>query len=385
MSAALPCQSALFRLPEGHHYLNCAYMAPLARSVEEAVIRGLQGKRVPSEIAASDFFSTSALARKRFAQLVASDDPNRVALLPSVSYGVATAARNLRLEAGQRVVVLGEQFPGNVYAWRRAASEAEAVLTTVARPAAARVGEGWNAALLEAIDAATAIVAIPTVHWTDGTPFDLVAVGRRCREVGAALVIDGTQSIGAVPFSVQEVRPDAVFAAAYKWLLGPYSMAFGWFGARFDDGVPLEEGWITRAGSEDFGGLVEYVDDYQPGAVRYDVGERSNFALLPGAVAALDLVLDFTPEAISATVSTLSEPLFDAAEEAGLSVQDPRWRSPHLFGLRLADGQAPEALRDRLAAASISVSTRGDSLRISPHLYNHEGDIEALIRVLSAA
>lgn len=377
--------SGLFQLPEGLHYLNCAYMAPLARPVEDAVIRGLRRKRVPSEIGASDFFETSDRARDRFARLVGADDPRRVALMPSVSYGVATAARNLPLAEGQRVVVLGEQFPGNVYAWRRRVAEVDAELVTVARPESAEGGAAWNASLLEAIDSSAAIVAVPTVHWTDGTPFDLVAVGRRCREVGAALVVDGTQSIGAVPFSVEEVRPDAVLTAAYKWLLGPYSVAFGWFGSRFDDGVPLEEGWIARAGSEDFGGLVDYVDEYQAGAVRYDVGERSNFALMPGAVAALDLVLDLSPEAISAAIAGLSAPLFEAAAEAGFQVQAPAWRSPHMFGLRLPGGQSPAELRDRLAAASISVSTRGSSLRISPHVYNDEGDIEALVRVLSGS
>ena len=116
------------------------------------------------------------------------------------------------------------------------------------------------------------------MHWTDGTRFDLAAIGARAREVGAALVVDGTQSVGALPFDVQQLRPDALVCATYKWLMGPYSLGFAYLGPRFDDGEPLEETWIGRRGSENFKELVDYQDDYQPGALRYDVGERSNFA-----------------------------------------------------------------------------------------------------------
>ena len=288
MSTPLACQKEAFSLPDDLHYLNCAYMGPLPVVAEEAGVRALRLKRIPTSIGPEDFFQDSDALRRLFAGLVNAPDSRRVAIHPAASYGVATAARNLPLEAGQEVVVVGEQFPGNVYAWRRRADEVGARVRTVARPGGPAPGAAWNEALLEAIGPETGIVAVPTVHWTDGTRFDLGAVGARARRFGAALLVDGTQSVGAVPFDVQEVRPDALVVAAYKWLLGPYALALTWVGPRFDDGVPLEETWIGRKGSEDFNGLVEYTDEYQPGAGCYDVGERSNFALLPVAVASLD-------------------------------------------------------------------------------------------------
>jgi selenocysteine lyase/cysteine desulfurase len=357
-------------------------MSPLAHSVEAAVVDGLRTKRVPSTVSPADFFSAAAKGRERFGQLV-SGASERVAILPAVSYGVAIAARNLPVSRGQCIVVLGEQFPGNVYSWRRLAAESGADLVTVPRPASASAGSAWNEALLDAIGPEAAVVALPTVHWTDGTRFDLEAVGRRCRRVGAALVVDGTQSLGAVPFDVGEVQPDLVIGAVYKWLMGPYSVAFGWFGPRFDDGVPLEETWIARAGSEDFGGLVDYEDRYQPGAVRYDVGERSNFALLPGAVAGLDLVLGWTPAAISDYIGRLSQPLLEQAEHSGFRLEEAAWRSPHLFGLRMPDGVDLAALKARLDAGRVSVSIRGTSLRVSPHVYNDESDVSALADILA--
>jgi len=225
-------------------------------------------------------------------------------------------------------------------------------------------------------------LTLGNVHWTDGTRFDLAAIGRRAREVGAALVVDGTQSVGAMPFDVEEIRPDLLVCASYKWLLGPYSLALCYLGERFDGGEPLEETWIARKGSEDFQGLVDYVDDYQPGAARFDVGERSNFILLPMQIAALDMLLEWTPEAVQRSTADLSRDMLAQAVELGYAVEDPAWRSSHLFGVRMPPGLDLVAVKEALARRKISVSLRGQSLRVAPHLYNNAGDLEALLDVL---
>jgi selenocysteine lyase/cysteine desulfurase len=378
----LSCQKDRFSLPPDIHYLNCAYMGPLPKEAEEAGVAALRIKRDPTGLEPRHFFQESDRVRDKFARVIGAPDPQRVAIHPSVSYGVATAAKNLPLAPGGRIVVVEEQFPGNVYSWRRLAAESDGEVHTVPRPTGKEVGRAWNERVLEAITPATGIVALPTVHWTDGTRFDLVALGARAREVGAALVVDATQSAGAVPFDVQAVQPDLFVAAAYKWLLGPYSMAFTWMGERFDDGVPLEEGWIARKGSEDFQGLVNYTDEYQPGAIRYDVGERSNFALAPVASAALDLILEWTPEGISEYVRYLSAPLLEAAAAMGFGVEGDEYRSPHLFGLRMPPGLDLAQVRGALEERRIFASLRGTSLRIAPNVYNDEGDVAALIAAL---
>ena len=382
---ALLCQREAFNLPEDVHYLNCAYMSPLPRVSEEAGIRGIRQKRGPMAIHPPDFFAESDRVRRRFARLVGSTDPNRIAIIPSSSYAVAVAARNLPLEQGQNIVILHEQFPGNVYAWRRRSTEAGADLRTVMPPAGPCRGGGWNERLLDTIDDDTAIVSIPHVHWTDGTAFDVATVGRRAREVGAALIIDGTQSIGAMPFDIGELQPDVLIVAAYKWLLGPYSIGAAYFGPRFDDGIPLEETWIGREGSEDFQHLVDYQSAYQPGALRYDVGERSNFILMPMLAASLDLILTWTPERIQAYCRALGSILAEEAVSLGFSLEREEWRSPHLFGLRMPEGLELTALKDELDARKIFASLRGSALRVSPNVYNDEGDVRALLEALTAA
>ena len=196
-----------------------------------------------------------------FADVLGAPRREQVAVLPSVSYGMAIVARNVPFRPGQHIVVAGEQFPSNVHPWRRLAEQRGGEVRAVAPPEQ-RDGRAaaWNDALHDAIDERTAMLAIGHVHWADGTRFDLPRLAARAREVGAWVVIDGTQSVGALDFPFDQVRPDAVMCAAYKWLMGPYGIALGWFGDVLQDGEPIEETWAGRRGSEDFRGLADYTD-----------------------------------------------------------------------------------------------------------------------------
>jgi selenocysteine lyase/cysteine desulfurase len=367
------------------HYFNCAYMGPLPVSTQEAGIAGVRAKAVPSAIEPADFFRDSNTARELFARIIGAPDASRVAIIPSVSYGVATVARNIRASAGSTIVIAAEQFPSNVYAWRRLAESTGAELRTVAPPAAERRGESWNEAIVAAIDDRCSVVALPHVHWTDGTRFDLERIGARARDVGAALIIDGTQSVGALPFDLERIRPDAVIVAAYKWLLGPYGIGFAWFGDRFDDGVPLEETWIGREKSEDFQHLIDYRDAYQPGAVRYDVGERSNFILLPMAIESLRLVLSWGADHIQQYCDHLLAGTLAEATALGFRLEARDWRGAHLLGLRAPVGLDLTALGAALRAHNVFASLRGSALRLAPHVYNDGADADALLAALRAA
>jgi selenocysteine lyase/cysteine desulfurase len=381
----LSCQSAAFSLPPDIHYLNCAYLGPLPRVAQDAGVAGVARKGNPTTIAPSDFFADSEVARGLFARLINVKDSGRIALIPAVSYGVATVVRNTPLSRTQNLVFIGEEFPSDVYAWRRAAAKAGAAVRVIAPRADAPAGEQWNARVLEAIDRDTAVVVVPHVHWADGTRFDLAEIGRAARRVGAALIVDGTQSVGALPFDVGEIQPDALICAGYKWLLGPYSTAMAYFGPRYDGGEPLEETWIARKGSDDFRRLVEYEDEYAPGAMRYDGGQRSNFILLPMLIAALRFVLEATPERIQDYCRRLAEGPLARARELGFAIEDGRWRGAHLFGLRLPAGLDAERLANSLKARHVFVSLRGSAVRVSPNVYNNSEDMRALIEVLESA
>jgi selenocysteine lyase/cysteine desulfurase len=195
------------------------------------------------------------------------------------------------------------------------------------------------------------------------------------------LVVDGIQSLGALPFDVSEVRPDFLIAASYKWMLGPYGVGFMYVGEEHREGNPIEHNWINRRGSEDFSQLVDYQDAFQPGARRYDVGERSNFVLLPMAAEALRQLLGWGVENVSETVGTLTDLIQQKAEERGITAIPKERRARHMIGLMLGP-DAPSDLATRLTHHHVFVSVRGESVRVSPHLYNTEEDIDRFFDVL---
>jgi len=372
----LPCKRHLFDIPDDIAYLNCAYMSPLMKSVIEAGTSGLVRKTHPWELTPGEFFSGAELFRKTAARFL--DCPSDyVAIISSASYGIQTAANNVRARKGQRILMLAEQFPSNYYPWQELAQKTGATLKIVPWPE----DQDWTAAVLEALTPDVAVAALPNVQWTSGGRLDLVRIGQACREIGAALVLDLTQSLGALPFSVRDVQPDFAVAASYKWLMGPYSVGLLYVDPKWHAAAPLEQGWIQRANSRDFSSLILYSEEYDGGARRFDMGERSNFALVPAAIRGMEQLLDWGVAEISETSGAMNQRLASAAAEFGFSAPDERLRAPHYLCLRHKDGISRE-MAETLAREKIFVSVRGSSMRVTPHVYNTLEDCDRLVGCL---
>jgi selenocysteine lyase/cysteine desulfurase len=370
----------LFEIPGGITYLNCANMAPQLRSVTEAGLDAVRAKASPWNLSAAEWFSGAERLRTLAGQLFGADSDG-IALVPAVSYGIAAAAANLPISPNQSIILLDQEFPSNVYAWRELARKTGCHIRTVKRSP----DTSWTEALEDAIDETTAIVAVPQCHWTDGSKVDLERIGERLRKVGASLVIDASQSLGACPLDLARVQPDFLVAVGYKWLLGPYGLGYLYVAPKWrESGIPLEQSWLTRAASEDFARLVDYRDEYRSGARRFDMGEFPQFVLVPMAMAALRQILAWGVGNIQQIISVLTERVAEYAQGEGYDVLRPDERCGHMIGIRHPDG-IPRDLPARLRQARVFVSIRGNFIRIAPHLYNDGNDIERLFEVVRAA
>lgn len=379
----MDCKKNEFDLDPSITYLNCAYMSPLMHSVEKAGIEGIKGKRRPNSISGTDFFTDSEILREEFSKLINSPEPNRSVVIPSVSYGMANVANNLSLSSDDNIIVVGEQFPSNVYPWMEVAKKAGAQIKTISPlHDVLNRGERWNNDILAAIDENTKLVACGHIHWADGTIFDLKAIRAKTNTVGAWLVIDGTQSIGALPFDIQEIQPDALIAAGYKSMMGPYSIGMAYYGKALDDGTPIEQNWINRFESENFANLVNYNENYQSGALRYEVGEHSNFILVPMLLEAVRKLNEWNPENMQQYLIDLAEKPIEELRKHGFIIEKTKYRASNLFGIRLGRNHSMEKIKARLDNANVFVSYRGDAIRVSPNVYNDSKDLDVLVHSL---
>lgn len=379
----MDCQKHLFQLPEEIHYLNCAYMSPLLKSVEKRGIEGMQLKRNPVSIKPVDFFTGAVSVRQKFAQMV-NCDPVQVAIMPAVSYGMNSVIRNIPYRKGQHALTLSEEFPSCYYTAQRWCNDHGAELRVVARrDDLPRKSRDWNDRILDAINSDTAFIVMASVHWMNGTKFDLEKIGARCREVGAKLIVDGSQSVGALSIDVRACKIDALVCASYKWLMGPYSTALSYIHEDFNEGVPLEESWMTRPNSDRFDRLTQYEEGYKPGAMRFDVGQSSNFIFLPMLDEALGQLLEWGVDEIQEYGRKLGEPLINFFLEQGTIVDNEAHRAHHLMGLQLPEDTDGDTLLQEFQTRNIYVSLRGDNIRISINVFNTEEDIHELIAALA--
>lgn len=372
-------QKQLFSLPEDIVYLNIASQSPSFKAVEQAGIEGVLEKSHPYKITTDSYFEPVKEVKKLFAKLIEVDDYNRIANIPSASYGLATVANNINLNKGDEILLVESQFPSNYYVWEKLAQKFDAKLTIVNMPKTTKDrGKDWNEAILKQITDKTALVSIGNIHWANGTLFNLKSIRKKTENHNALLIVDGSQSIGALPFSVKEINPDALICAGYKWLLGPYGCGYAYFGEYFDNGIPLEENWTNRLHSENMSGLTSYQPEYKPLANRYSVGEQASFIHIKMQIEALKQVLEWTPKAIQDYCKFITEDAVITLKENGCFIEDDNFRSHHLFGVELPKSINIEYLKTQLKAANIFISFRGNYIRLSCHLYNTKEDFKKL-------
>ena len=372
-------QRQLFSIPKQITYLNIASQSPAFKAVEQAGIDGVLEKSHPYKIVGRSYFEPVKELKKLFAQLIEVDNYNRIANLPSVSYGMATIANNITLKKDDEILIIKEQFPSNYYIWEKLASKYKAKLKIISMPKSSKNrGKKWNDRILDAISDKTAVITLGNIHWANGTLFNLKSIRKKATANNSLLIIDGSQSIGALPFSVTEIKPDALICAGYKWLFGPYGCAFGYFGEYFDNGNPIEENWANRLESENMSGLTSYQPKYKPLANRYSVGEHASFIHVKMQIAALKQVLEWTPKEIQKYCKETTAEMVQILRHHSCYIMEDNERAHHLFGVKLPKKIDIEALKNKLKEENIFISFRGEYIRISCHLYNTKEDFKKL-------
>jgi selenocysteine lyase/cysteine desulfurase len=363
-------------LTGGAVYLNHAAIAPLpAPSAERMAELARTVSRTGDQLWPERNRACEDV-RARVARLLGARHAHEVAFTGNTSEALSVLAWGLDWRAGDNVVGAAPEFPSNVYPWLSLASRGVEY-----RPVAEQGGRVTAEAVLGAVDERTRVVAVSWVQYTTGHRIDLERLAAGCRERGVLLAVDAIQGVGALALDAAGLGLDAVALASHKWLLGPEGVGILYLSDRILDRVHS-----TRHGWRSVESRYEWTEiDPTParGALRFEAGTLNVYGI-HALGASLELLLDLGPEAVETRVLALSDRVAEGLRELGFELAAPREPGETSGIVAGAHPEHPaEALAEALAERSIHVSHRAGRLRLSPHVYNTEEEIDRALDVLA--
>jgi len=377
----LTSQRDQFDIPPDICYLNAASYSPLPRKTQEAARAAVGRKGQPWTLPGGFANQIHERTRAAAARLI-NAEAGDVALISSVGYGVATAAKLLTIPQGSRVLVLENDHSSPVLEWQGRSQKQGFAVEIVRQPD----DVDWTSAVLAAIArpgaSPLALASISSVHWSDGGLIDVEKIGAALKRQGAMFLVDATHHVGVLAMDVKRFDPDFLIFPTYKWVLGPYGRAFMYVAKRHQDGVPLEQ---TAPGRRHVNAEnnVYFADvRYLPDARRFDMGERDHFISMEMAAIGMEMMAEWGSAAITERLNMLTERIADGLQNTGVRVPEAKFRAPHVLSLGFPGGM-PAGLIEHLAGEGIYVAPRLGRMRISPHVYNDEADVDRFVTALA--
>ena len=364
-------------------YLNLAGQSPLPRVSIRAVQAALEAKKFPHQKADATYFEVPNRIRENLARLIGGK-AEEIALTSGASAGAAAVAYALKWNPGDEVVLAKGEFPLQYTSWKPM-EEREGLKVTIVGPKERFIS---SHDLIRAMTPRTRIVSVSLVRYDDGSLLDAPRVARACHQQGALLLLDVSQCCGAMPLDVEQLGADFLVCAGYKWLLSPYGTGFFWVKSEHLSGArPGPFYWMAVQGADNFSSL--HFDDPKPApnAKRWDAPEWASYFNfnLAAMDASVELVIRMGPERVAAHNRKLIDFMFDRLPKdrcVPSSPLDAAIRGPYgCFSAR--SREKTSELYQRLRKENVIVSLREGNIRVSPHLYNTERDIDRLISVIT--
>lgn len=362
-------------------YLNFAGQSAMPKVSVRAVQAALEWKKFPNRLPDSAYFDVPNGVRGSVAKLIGAT-PEEVALTTGASTGMSAVAYGLSWKPGDEVITAKGEFPLQYTTWRPM-EQREGIVLKVIAPR----GRFINADdLIAAMTPRTRLISASMVRFDDGSLIDAKRLAAACHAHGALLLLDVSQCCGGMPLNVTDLGVDFMVCAGYKWLLSPYGTGFFW--AKSEHIAKMRPGpyyWAAAEGAEKFSSLASDTPKRVFGAHGWDIAETSNYFNIAAMGASLEFVLQAGPETVYAHNRNLIDFMYERLPKdrcVPTSPVDAIQRGPYgCFAARSPEKTA--ALYEKLRKENVIVSLREGNIRVSPHLYNTERDIDRLISVVT--
>ena len=362
-------------------YLNLAAQSPMPKVAHRAVQTAIEWKKFPHRIADSAYFEVPDRIRTSIAKLIGAP-PEEIALTTGASTGMSAVAYGLTWKPGDEVLTAKGEFPLQYSTWKPMEAREGIVMKVVAPRDRFITADDF----LAAITPKTRMVSVSLVGFDNGVLLDAARVAAACHAQGALLLLDVSQCCGGMPLDVNELGADFMVCAGYKWLLSPYGTGFFW--ARNEHTDKMRPGpfyWAAAEGAENFHSLAFENPKPVRGARRWDMAETSNYFNFAAMDASLQFVLQFGPETVETHNRKLIDFLFERLPKdrcVPASPLDSAHRGPYgCFTARSPEKTAE--LYQKLVKEKVITSLREGNIRVSPHLFNSERDIDRLISAIT--
>ncbi len=363
-----------FPVTETSVFLNHAGVAPLPGSTARAMEEYIQSlsSRGPGKY--SEQVSLAEKVRATFARLI-NAEPDEIAFVKNTSEGLCIAANGLQWEKGDNVIISNIEFPANVYPWlnlQRFGVDTRFVI--------ARGGRIPFQSIEKLIDERTRLISLSSVEFISGFRNNLRQVGALCREHGIYFCVDAIQSLGVFPMDVKEFFIDFLSADGHKWMLGPEGLGGFFCSKRLLNRLhPVNVGWKSVVDNLNF---QEYDFTLQNSARRFEEGTLNTVGIV-GFGASLELLMSVGIEEIKQRVLHLTDHAIHGLKESECKLITPLKRDERSGIVSFRNREKAPHLYQRLQEQNIIVSLRGDAIRISPHFYNTEEEIDRLLDVIA--
>ena len=362
-------------------YLNLAAQSPMPKVAHRAVQTAIEWKKFPHRIADSAYFEVPNRIRASIAKLIGAV-PEEIALTTGASTGMSAVAYGLNWKPGDEVLTAKGEFPLEYTTWKPMEAREGIVMKVVSPRERFITADDFLAAMTPR----TRMVSVSLVRFDNGVLLDAGRIAAACHAQGALLLLDVSQCCGGMPLDVNELGADFMVCAGYKWLLSPYGTGFFWAKNEHTDNMrPGPFYWAAAEGAENFRSLAFENPKPVRGARRWDMAETSNYFNFAAMDASLQFVLQFGPETVEAHNRKLIDFLFERLPKdrcVPASPLDSARRGPYgCFTARSPEKTAE--LYQKLVNEKVITSLREGNIRVSPHLYNSERDIDRLIAAIT--
>jgi selenocysteine lyase/cysteine desulfurase len=366
---------AQFPVTSSWAFLDHAAVAPLSAPAVAALHEYAASLEAHGVTAVGKWTARLAHIRRLAAQLINSPDPDDVYFVPNTTHGIGVVAEGFPWQPGDNVVLAAEEYPANQYPWMNLAHRGVEVRTVPSR---------GNRILLDdlraALDARTRVLTVSAVEFASGFRHDLDSLAELCRKQGVFFFVDAIQGLGVFPIDVQKTPIDALSADGHKWLLGPEGAGIGYVRREWVDRLhPIGVGAFSVVNPLAFS-TIDF--RLKPHAGRFE-GGAMNIPGLTALGASIELLLSAGIDNIQERVVELTDYLCEKAESLGWRVFSSRTESEKSSIVSLIHPALPSVeVVKRGKAAGVAVNARAERVRISPHAYNTEAEIDRFLSVV---